>query len=247
MNRRQSLEELTPDATVGQIVNAGTDSEDLLASIGLNPEKYMDRTLRSVCQERKWSEVELLEWLRKKDDSQVQDERPRYKEKNDFKFLSSQLVGHFHVKSRGLLEEIDNAFPRVHQVHGNQYLWLKNMKWHFDSFKEAVRLFYKFEEEQFLPLARNVMDQKSSLLHGTVQRIDRCFDIVSRDHNRLTGLMKTIRIKANYFENPSDACTTLRIMNQNFELLFDSIDDQFEFEQQSLIPKIEEHLTLVTG
>lgn len=238
MNQKRTLEDLSPDATVEQIVAAGVNSGDLLASIGLDPEKHGAQTLRSVCRKREWSEVEVLKWLKKKDNAHAKNGKEEDLT-NDIDTLCAYLQEHYHQKNISLLNEIEKAFPRVMKMHADRYKQLETAQRYFDSFTEILGLYYKFEEKKFFPLAKKVIERKSKVLDGTTRKLKRCFEIIERDQNRLSNKMKLIRLEETGLENTRDASMTLRIMNQNMELLFNSLYDEFEFEQQLLIPKIE--------
>src|SRR5699024_12848975 len=66
MDTDLSLKKLTPDATLAQILMADKDAAHLLTSIGLDPSAHMEETLRAVCSQRQWSEVEVMKWLKNK-------------------------------------------------------------------------------------------------------------------------------------------------------------------------------------
>lgn len=248
MKTDQSPAEITPEATISQITAADEQAAELLASIGLSLSKHEDETLRSVCQQRQWSEVEVLNWVKKHrfttkggpDENEM--ERPpggaaspeewgRYLEKG---YINPHLE---------LLEELNKSFARVHKIHGNQYLWLKNMQWHFDKFEEALRMYYRFEKEKLFPLLARLMNSKrGNINHGIIRKLQKSFSIIKRDQDRLTRLMKTIRRKGNNFENPEGACTTLRIQSKNFEILFSSLYKQFKVESEQFIPGVKKEI-----
>jgi iron-sulfur cluster repair protein YtfE (RIC family) len=247
MKTDQSLNNMTPEATISQIIEANNTAGELLASIGLPLSKHEDETLRSVCQQRKWSEVEVLDWIKKYATSTngeaSQKSDPSLPESSDYTEWTSFLHDHYIAENQSLLNELSQSFPRVLKIHGNQYPWLKTIKWHFDTFKEALEMYYKFEQKKFFPLVEQLStNKKKSINHGAVQKIEKSFSITERDQDRLERQMKTIRDKGNEFQNPGNACSTLRIQNQNFELLFSKLKEQFEIEQQHLIPLTKEQL-----
>lgn len=60
-----TIQKLTPEATLDQIISANSNAPHLLQSIGLDPSGQADKTLRQVCLEKQWNEVEMLEWIKK--------------------------------------------------------------------------------------------------------------------------------------------------------------------------------------
>lgn len=244
MNKVSSLSKLTPDATLSEIVAVDRKAGELLASIGLNPDNHKNQTLRSVCQQRQWSEVEVLRWV-KKQRSLLNGKRSEMKQKeadfgDDLSRWCEYLVDAFHSKNVELLTEIENNFPRVHQIHGNQYPWLKNMQWHFERFDEALRMYYEFEEKKFYPLLLKLYNTKGELLHGTIRKLERCLGIVEKDQQRLSRFMRTLSDHGHGFKSPEGACSTLRIVNQDFRTLFNGLKKQFEIEKKFLLPIIRE-------
>lgn len=248
MNSDQFLSQLTPEATISEIVCSDNDAGELLSSIGLSPSDHEQETLRSVCQQRKWSEVEVLQWL-KKHSSTTKGETPKNNtgsvpEKDDSLTKWTRYLEDSFIRSnRSLLEELEENFPRVIKIHGNQYTWLKRMKWHFEKFREALGMYYTFEREKFFPLIQRLKNNSNNNLnHGTIQKLEKSFTVIGKDQNRLRNFMKTIREKGNKFENPGNACSTLRIQNENFKIMFSQLDQQFKIEKGQLLPRIKEEI-----
>lgn len=248
MKTDQSLAKITAEATISQIIAADEQAAELLASIGLSLSKHADETLRSVCQQHQWSEREVLNWVKKQRSTingtaENKIETPPDGEASPVdwgRYLENVYIN----PNLELLKELDEAFPRLHKIHGNQYLWLKHIQWHFDKFEDALRMYYHFEKKKVFPLiARLVNSNRGNVNHGTIQKLLKSFAIVRRDQERLARLMKTIRRKGNHFENPEGACTTLRIQNKNFKILFSRLHKQFKVEGGQFIPRIKEEIT----
>ncbi|WP_445665857.1 hypothetical protein [Fodinibius sp. AD559] len=248
MNADQSLSKLTPEATISEIVCSDSEAGELLASIGLSLSEHEQETLRSVCQDRKWSEVEVLQWLKKhssttngeasnnKIDSAPDEDSPLTK-------WITYLEDSFITPNRSLLDELDENFPRIRKIHGNQYPWLKTMKWYFDKFREVLGMYYTFEQEKFFPLIKRLKsNSNNNLSHGTIQKLEKSFNVINRDQRRLRHLMNTIRDKGNQFDNPGNACSTLRIQNENFNILFSQLKEQFKVEEDEILPRIKEEI-----
>lgn len=248
MNTDQSLNKLTPEATISQIIEANDQAGQLLASIGLSVSQHKTETLRSVCQQRKWSEVEVLQWVKKhiistngENSNSISHTLPGT---NDSvtkwtRYLEDKLIN----PNLSLLEELKQSFPRIHKIHGNQYPWLKNIQWHFKEFNEILRMYYQFERKKLFPLVDRFSNEKNSTVtHGTVQKLEKSFGIIERDQDRLMQQMATIREKGNQFENPANACTTLRIQNKNFRILFSNLKNQFEIEYHQFVPRLKKEL-----
>ncbi|WP_141239931.1 hypothetical protein [Aliifodinibius salipaludis] len=247
MNSDQSLSNLTPEATITEIVRSDSEAGELLSSIGLSPANHEQETLRSICQQRKWSEVEVLRWLKKHGSTTNGEVSNKSREKPDkdstLPEWTTYLEESYISPNRSLLEEIDENFPRIRKIHGNQYPWLKTMKWHYDKFREALGMYYAFEQEKFYPLIERLKNNSNNNLnHGTIQKLEKSFSVIERDQPRLRNLMKTIREKGNEFENPGNACSTLRIQNENFKILFSKLEKQFEIEKDQILPCVKEQI-----
>lgn len=248
MKTDQSLTEITPEATINEITSANEQAAELLASIGLSLSKHENETLRSVCQQRQWSEEEVLHWVKKHSSSTNSKQSKNHSsqspdEKSSLKKWVEYLEESFISPNLTLLKEIDESFPRIHQVHGNQYTWLKNMEWHFSKFKEVLTMYYEFERKKFLPLTERLYGNKrSNINHGAIRKLQKSFAIIEEDQERLQRLMNTISTKGNQFKNPEGACSTLRIQNKNFKILFSTLGKQFKTEREQLIPRIKEEM-----
>jgi len=245
MKTDSSLKQLTPEATISQIISADKPAGELLASIGLSIPKHEHETLRSVCQQQKWSGKEVLKWIKRRakfTNGKIEsDESQELSTLTEFTvYLETQFIS----PNQTLLEELDQSIPRVHKVHGNQYTWLKNMQGYYHKFKEALDRYYQFEQETFFPLAGRLSGSKNGRInHGDIQKLEKAFRVIERDQEQLQQHMISIREKGNNFENPGNACSTLRIQNRNFTLLFSRLEVQFTKETDWLIPHLQQQLT----
>lgn len=237
MNKNPSLKNLTPKATLSEITSADKNAAEMLASIGLDITRHKHETLRSVCQQQQWSEVEVLQWIKKHHTNDI-----RQNESSKERTLPewcSYFEEDLHLTNKRLLSEISDDFPRVHMIHGNQYGWLKDMSWHFNQLEEKLRMHYRFKEEKFYPLVIRLHNRRNSkILHGTVHKVERALEIIEADHSQLGRMMDVILEKGNDLVNPANACTTLRILNQNLITLFEHLDHNIWLEQERFFPKL---------
>ena len=243
METMQPPVKLTADITLAHLMSVDPKAAEMLASIGLEPAEHMNETLRSVCKQRQWSEVEVLQWIKKhrtaRDSSRNENEECRDPDFGDDAVKWCDYIEeNLHVPNLEQLNEISRDFPRVLQIHGNQYPWLKNMKWYFENFEEALGLYLKFEEKKFFPLIRRWHNHSGYTLDGTIREVKRCISITTQDHLILQNYMDTLHKKGRPFKNPAGGCTTLRILNQNFKMLFENLEAQFKIECEKVIPVI---------
>lgn len=245
--KNSALHKLTPEATVAQITNANEQAGKMLESIGLHPSDQQKQSLRSVCQQEKLSEMEVLGWLKDhlvQNGSSSQEQKSVSLESIDsIRELCSYLEKRFHSSNKNLVSEIEDHFPRVHKIHGNQYPWLKNLKPLLAKLTDALRMYYKFEEQKLHKVAQKVEETRASKMrHGIIQSLAQSRDIVEQDQERIGRIMKEMNLESNNFENPENACSTLRILNQNIKKLFEEVKQQFKLEQELLLPMIGERL-----
>ncbi len=232
------LKRLTPESTVRQIISADPNAAVLLASIGMKPEDHENRTLRSVCQQRQWNEEELLTWI-KKYTFRKGENGPEPSEPDTGDDLSScltRLSVILQPRISQLLEDIEDDFPRVHQVHGNQYPRLKNMSWHFNKLKDHLERYILFEKEILIPLASELNKLEESVLYGKVKNLKRSIEVLKSDRPKIADRIHKIRELADDFHTPEGACTTFRIMNKNFIELFNNLETYFELEKNRFFP-----------
>lgn len=207
----KSIETITPGATLGQIMSADGQAEGLLKAIGLDPAGREDKTLQSVCSQHKWSEVEILKWLKKT----CQDRNKQNTE---------GLIN--------LLTKIEEVFPRVHRIHGNQYPWLKNMQEPLHNFTEIFNQYFTFIDEEFYPFAKNQSGPDKQAASQAASNTENISRVLQANQKELRDLMEEIRDKGNNFKNPPVACSTLRILNQNLEMLFDDLEEQMRLDKR---------------
>ncbi|TYP94819.1 Iron-sulfur cluster repair protein YtfE, RIC family, contains ScdAN and hemerythrin domains [Fodinibius salinus] len=249
MKSEQSLEGLTPNATLSQILSVYQKAGGLLESIGLNVSEHKQQTLSSVCRQKKWSEDEVLEWLKEKQDSRNNISERENGSREDFgdnlSEWSSYVEEAYHSPTFQLIQDIDERFPRIKKVHGNQYPWIKKMEHSVTHFLQDFRLYLKFESKKFFPLIRKFDNNKGKVLDGTVRELKRSHKIIANDQQRLRNKMDAVREKGNGFKNPEHACTTLRILNHQFKQLDTMLAEQFEIEQQHILPLVQQKFKTV--
>lgn len=104
-------------------------------------------------------------------------------------------------------------------------------------------MYYGFERKKFFPLIKRLKNvQKGNINHGTIRKLQKSFAVIKKDQDHLQRLMPNIRDKGNEFENPSNACSTLRIQNENFNILFSRLEEQLKTENNQLIPRVKEEM-----
>ncbi len=247
MSNNESLKGMTPDATIGEIVSVEKNAGALLSSIGLSHESHKAKTLRSVCQQKQWSEVEVMKWLKKNQENNGVQKSIKNEEKlpdlgdNLLKWCE-YLEQDFLTKNTELLDDINRDFPRVHKIHGNQYEWLKNMQWYLDKLEEKLNYYFYFQRNKLFPLLNELEDSKKKVLHGTITKINNGLKIIEEDQNKILDLIDTTEKKGQGLENPEGACSTLRILNYNVKTLFSSLRKQIELERQHIIPLVKQKL-----
>ncbi|MEL7832888.1 hypothetical protein [Fodinibius sp. Rm-B-1B1-1] len=246
MSNGQSLKGLTPEATIGQIITSENNAGSLLSSIGLNPKNHESETLRSVCQQKKWSEAEVLKWLKKnQQNNSLQNGNDEERLPNFGSNLNkwcSYLEKYYLTKNRKLLDDINRDFPQVRKIHGNQYEWLKNMHWHLQKLEEKLNYYFNFQRHKLFPLLRKLKDSKRNTLHGIINKVENGILILEEDHHEILELTNVITKKGQGFKNPEEACSTLRILNYNVKTLFSSLRKQIKTEQDILIPLTKQKL-----
>lgn len=244
MSTEKTLHKLTPEATIDQIISSDQNVEKLLNSIGMKPEQYQDQTLRSVCQQRQWNEEELLNWIKKnhKEPECIKNTSVEPDLKENLSQWSSWLTDSVQPCIRELLTDISRDLPRVQLVHGNQYTWLKNIEWHFNTLNEQLNLYLSLENETLFPLANELNDRKESILYGKVRDLKRALEILEADRPKIKKEMDKMREFSDGFKHPAGACSTLRIMNKNLADLSTQLERYFSIEQEHLFPLIKDQL-----
>lgn len=216
--------------------------------IGLSLENHKSETLRSVCQQKKWSEDEILKWLRVNcQDNNVRSDQST-EESPDFGNNLNQWCNYIQVeylaKNNELLDEISSGFARVHKIHGNQYERLKNVHGYLEKLENKIYFYFHFQRQKFFPLINSLKDSKDNLLYGTIIKVRNGIAVIEEDQGEILKLMDTIEKKGQGLKNPAGACSTLRILNANIKTLFTSLRIQIEMERKHPIPLIKQKLRL---
>lgn len=244
MSSGKTLNKLTPEATINQIISSDKNVAKLLNSIGMKPEQYQDQTLRSVCQQRQWNEEELLNWIKKnhKVTECIKNDPEEPDFNKDLSLWCSWLSDSVQPCIRELLSDISQNLPRIQQIHGNQYTWLKNIEWHFNFLNDQLNLYLSLEGDTLFPLANELYDQQESILYGKVRDLKRSLEILEADRPKIQKSMDKIREFSDDFKQPAGACSTLRILNKNMVDLSTQLNRYFSVEKKHLFPLIKAQL-----
>lgn len=241
-------QQLTPEATLHQIISVNSNAPHLLQSIGLDPNSHTDKTLRQICSEKQWNEVELLEWIKKNPSAkQVKIDVDTFEKKsNDAGTSIAGICNYLSMETLtvilDLTTEIRAEYERVSQVHGMQYPWLNEAKWHVNQLLNTLQYFIKFETETFYLLAIELQEQGERMLDGNVQNLKRSLTVIKDDHSLIKEKMQRIKKISNHFHFDESTCATLRILCSRLETFFDVLADHIEIEEKKLLPGIEKKL-----
>ncbi len=244
----QTLSKLTPDSTLERIISVDRDAAQLLASIGLDISTNQDKTLREVCAQKQWSEIEVIQWIHKnhylkhlgKDQSEP-------KEKTiDQKNIADQcddLENNYHAYFREVLSNLTENFPRVCNIHGNQYPWLKQLQWHFDRFEDDLSFYLKFEQAKLFPLVRQLHKQGLyDVKDGLARSLERSVEILYEDHQKLNHQMEKLEEIGRGFELPEGSCATFHMLFKDLEKLIAKVRVYFKVEKKSVVPCVQNKL-----
>lgn len=243
-----TIQELTPEATLHQIIAANSNAPYLLQSIGLDPSGQADKTLRQVCLEKKWNEVELLEWIKKNPPAEeLKNGIDSLKKKNrGIESSALEICNFLNRKTLPVIEElfltIQTEYERVSKIHGMQHTWLNEAKWHVNELLSTLRFFIKFEKETFYPLVNELQQHGERILDGSAQNLKRSLNLIKDDHDLIKKKMQRINNISNHFHFDESACSTLRILCNRLETFFDVLTDHIEIEEKKLLPEIEKKL-----
>jgi len=247
MDTHSAIAKLTPEATIEEIITADRKAGDLLASIGMETMNHKGETLRSVCQQLKWSEEEVMKWIKKNRISgTVQPDEQKSAGKPDFgdnlRDWCHYIADDSHPKLLFLPGEITCKFPRILQVHGNQYPWLKHLQRPLGVFDDKLQYYIYFENKKFFPLLDHLYNRYEELLDGRVQKIERGIEIIEDDWKDLSRLINIIERKGNQLDHPGGACSTLRIFNHDLKKLFSMLGQEIHIGKTVILPLVKEKL-----
>jgi len=238
MKRIENFNSLTSERTIQDLVSSNKQARNLLQSIGLDPDHHREKTLRSVCTEKQWNETELLNWL-KRENATNPAECKSNPQANDLDFSCWE---EFQDQNMELLSGLRSSYPRVYKVHGIQYPWLKEISWYYEQFDESLNLYLRFEQIKLMPLMRRFQKNAEQTMDGDYQKLLNGVRIIEKDQDRIQWLIEKMNQLSNEFTIEESACSTLRIMNQKFIKLFDTVHAQFEIERDLLLPMIKSKL-----
>jgi len=249
MKTESTTQKLTPEATLDQIISVNSNAPHLLQSIGLDPNSHANKTLRQICSEKQWNEVELLKWIKKNHSAeQVQKNADSFKKKNrDIGTSVTEICNFLTTETLPVIENLSSdvrrEYERVSQVHGMQYAWLNEAKWHVNELLNTLQYFIKFETETFYPLVTEFQERGERILDGSVQNLKKSIDVVKQDHQIIEERMERIKKISRDFHYDESACSTLRILCTRLETLYRTIDKHVKIEKTKLLSEIENKLT----
>lgn len=244
MPANPTLRNITPDATVRQILEADEQAEELLASIGFSPRSHEAETLRAACRQKHWDEEEVLRWLKKNHVSNGEGERPSPPgEDGDLGDWCPYMAKAYLDRNSELLAEIEKVFPRVRKIHGNQYLWLKQVSWHLEKLEDKLDWYMYFQRRKWFPLLGKLDASRRSPQYGTIKKIENSLELMEGDQQALLDLARDVENSSRGFHNPPGACSTFRILNHHLEQLCRSVRKQVTVEREHFFPRVKQQLS----
>lgn len=238
MNGQTSLSQLTTHATLAQIESACRDAGELLESIGLDPAEHQNESLRFVCQQRQWSETEVLEWVKKKCsiNNQKADDVPL---ENDLVQWSEYLQQNYHAPNQKRLQEINNNFNQTLHASNRQQAGIKKLQRSFDQLAETLEMYYMFEQKKFHPILQKIETKNGDLLDGTLRKAERAVDLISQDQDKIKDYMHELETKSYHVEAPTGPNATIQLLRKNIRLLVQALTRQFKIEKTEMLPKVQ--------
>lgn len=245
MSNELNLTDLTTEATISQIISADQKAGEMLESIGLNTQNHKEESLTSVCWQKKWSEDEVLHWLKKNLQTHNGQSRNEAYPGENLTQWCEYIEENYHTPVLSLLEEINNDYPRIYKVHGHQYPWLKNAKSYLQSFDNKLQYYIYFERKTFFPLLKTLHAEDQQIMDGNIQQIKKGIEVLKSDQKTLLDLLNDIESKGDHFTNPATACTSFRILTSNLKQSFSILKRQIELERERVFPLINNQLASI--
>lgn len=244
-----TIQKLTPEATLHQIISVNSNAPHLLQSIGLDLRGRADKTLREICFEKQWNEMEMLEWIKRnppaKQITTVVDtcENKKIGTGSSIEEICNFLSAETLPVIKDLASQTQPEYERICKIHGIQYTWLKEAKWHVNQLINTLQYFKKFETETFYPLAIALYEQGEQIMDGSVQNLKRSLTVIKKDHNQIEEKMQLINEISSHFHFDGSACSSLRILCIRLKTLFELLPKHIDIETEYLLPEIENQLT----
>lgn len=237
MKTSYKFSELTPDSTLNQMVITDQKAGELLASVGLDWSRHKGSTLRSICAQKQWNEQEVMQWIKKNISLLNRSKTCLADKANGQQELSkiwSCLENEYRSASR-LLSDIHEEFSRVHKIHNNQYVWLKNARWHFAKLSEILMASLIFKQGYLIPHL-----ERAEKRNETDQNLKRSIDIIKEDQSKVILCLEKIKQVTDGYAIPESACSTYRILISNLRSLDKHVQRLLEIERTTLIPNIQQ-------
>ena len=235
-------QELSPDLTLKNITEHFPETTEYLKSIGIKctPDNAK-LTLRAYCYEHQLDENEITRWVKQRISEQEQTEiDTKDADNSESVEIYTEILNKQEQQCRNLLRELNVLVPEVEKIHGIQYPQIKDIKQHFEIISDLLPKYYQFEKNKLLPALMKV--QKNTLAdakYGIVRDLQRSINILKEDQQRLIKHMQFIEIECKQIHTNRIPCSKLRIMCKNFRLLFDELNEQFQFERKKIVDPVE--------
>ena len=247
MKSETTIQYITPEATIHQIASFNRLVPKLLESIGLDLKTNFYKTLRQICTEKQWNEAELLAWINEHPQKSYSFFQNGIPDENELNGATSSevcdyLLNHSLNSVLDLAASVRKDYPRVINVHGNQYPWLKESDWHIRQLLNRLDFYFNFEKKRFYPLVKLFEKEREKMLDGNAQGLMRSVTIVKEDHQQIRSAMKTIRELSSDFNFDETSCSTLRILCNQLKSFDKMLDSHLNIEKEYLLPDIEQKL-----
>ncbi len=196
--------DVTPDRTLGEIVNASPTSAPVLESFGLDYCCGGQRRLDDACSDAGIAPASVVDALTNLGpDPQA-----------DWASMGpAELVDHLeavhHAYLHTELARLDALADKVVAVHGDHHPELTEVQATFRELQADLEPHLMKEEQVLFPMIRQLVEV-SDLPESHCGSLQNPISVMMTEHDRVGELLVTLRARTNGFRTPDDGCASYR-------------------------------------
>ncbi|MBA3900044.1 MAG: iron-sulfur cluster repair di-iron protein [Bacteroidetes bacterium] len=224
--------------TIGDLVAADFRKAEVFKSLGIDFCCGGKKTLEKACREKGLDITEVEKELKK---VEVQ---PNVTSQNfqewELDFLADYIVNTHHKYVENSLPALFEYTQKVARVHGNSHPETIQIADLFFTVRNELICHIGKEEGILFPYVKQLVQAKkhnTALEKPNFGTVQNPIDVMEHEHDSAGEIFRSIRLLANDFSPPEDACTTYKLSYSKLEEFDKDLQQHIHLENNILFPK----------
>lgn len=223
---------------VKDVVTENFQAAELFEKLGIDFCCNGNRSLQEALAEKKISDSEFLEELKKVNLS-ISSDNQRFSEW-DLNFLTQYIVNNHHTYVKNAIPVLTTHLQKVYNAHGEKYPYIADVQKIFNQVAEEMTNHLMKEERILFPLIKYLTETQKfneKPKTGGFGTIKNPIRQMETEHVSAGGAMEKIRTLTNNYSLPEDACATFQVTYKELDEFEKDMHKHIHLENNILFPR----------